>query len=242
MDSPVEEDHQICGIVILKDSNAFVYRCRKCDCEFATGCGFEVHFLYEHMDKTDDLTNSDLYSIADDDVSVEIVELDSSFEENTEGDEADIDEISSDSFEVPAKRRRTQKQNVSAGVAGDTAKVFYCDMCSGESFSSLRSLREHMECHLTNKAPGQSEICDEHSINYEKNLEGVHDIENPYEIDGQRLVHERKHTNAPQSFKHQCNECERAFRTPGELQQHTNSIHSFIRPFACHFCGKHLFL
>lgn len=212
MDFSDEENHQICGVLILNESNAFVYRCRKCNCEFSTGCGLEVHFLYEHMDKSNGINNSSWDLTAKEDVFIEIDEHNLSGNENI-----------SRSPKIGKARKRnkkkTQKQNSTTVAA---AKVFYCDMCPGESFSNLRSIRKHMN--------------------------EVHTIENPYECDycgatfktdGRRLAHQRKHTNEPQPFKHQCTECERhPFRTPGELQQHFHSIHSFIRPYICDLCGK----
>lgn len=251
MHSLDEEIPQICGVLVLNDSNAFVYRCRKCDCEFSTGCGLEVHFLYEHMDKANNINNSSWHLTAEEGISIEIDEQNSTFNKNTEEINANIElpalnTPNSPKIHKARKKKKTQNRKSTAVAA---TKVFYCDMCPGESsFSSLRSIRKHMECHLSNEIPKQCKICGEYSISYEKHLKEVHAIENPYECnycidaafntDDRRLAHERKHTNGPQPFKHHCNECQRSFRTPGELQQHSNSIHSFLRPFICDLCGK----
>lgn len=246
MDSSAEQfqSNQLCGSLIFNDeSKAFVYHCNKCECKFATGCGLEVHFVYEHTNKADGaMKNSDVGLVGENDaVSIKIDANDLLSDEGAEEEIAILSENSGKSVGISKIKSQKRKRTAPA------PNVFYCDMCPGERFSNFSKIRQHMKCHSAKKSPKQCQICGEYSICLALHLEQMHGIKNlrnyecgycdvTFTTNDARLVHERSHTNEPQ--RHQCPECHRSFRTPGELRQHQNSMHFNHRPYVCVLCDK----
>lgn len=230
MDSSGEKSHRICGTLFFNEkSNAFVYRCNQCECKFATGCGLEVHFLYEHTNKANDTAKN---------MDTNLAEAD--------GDSIEMDANELDVIAITNVTKRKKRNRNSNAVASES-KIFYCDICPDESFRRLKSVRQHMKCHAEKKLPTHCEICGAASISYELHVKEVHPIKQPriFECDycdarfttnDARLTHTRKHTNEPQPY--QCDKCPRSFRRPIELRQHTNSMHTNRRPYVCVLCDK----
>lgn len=46
----IDQLDRACGILLLSESNAFIYCCKLCPNEFATGAELETHILFEHYD------------------------------------------------------------------------------------------------------------------------------------------------------------------------------------------------
>lgn len=48
----VDQIDRACGLLLLTESNTFVYCCKQCQCEFESGSNLEVHILTEHEDES----------------------------------------------------------------------------------------------------------------------------------------------------------------------------------------------
>lgn len=247
-----EQIQRVCGLLILKETNEFVYCCRQCECEYSTGSSLESHVLLEHVKEVDDVDGclvsgeivDETFEVpieAEDEQQIEeangepaVQEMvgDQGIESANEESPSDIEQTGSKLPHSSNGLENDRNHGIEKRIQPTSARVLYCDMCPEVSFNYMSHLKEHMNYHTVNKNRKSCSICQKTPLNYGKHMKRFHLIAKPficefceasYRRKDQLTIHVRKHTGEkPWS----CPSCDKSFRAQNARDKHNMRTHT----------------
>lgn len=179
MYSTAEQIQLACGILVCTDTDTFIYCCTKCQCEFPTGAELEQHIVFDHHDQKKDVDGI----FVDDGIILETTTA-----IHTTTNISPIGAAANSSASASAATESSDqaingatKSTVAAGISPNGR--LQCEMCPDQSFASLKSIRSHMQRHVTNRLSKQCTICLVRPRNLEKHMKYTHTEAKPYKCD-----------------------------------------------------------